>query len=242
MRLRTGVLGAGLIGQIEHVPGLLHLKDKFEVVRVADPSDTARGFITERFGIATCETLDQLLGESLEAVVICTPDHTHAAAVIAALKRGLHVFCEKPLCYAVADAERIAAARDRAGKVVQVGYMKRFDRSYEAAIEAMPGTAAGLRYISVEVNEADFPYHIAHHPNRRGGDVPAELVERGREETRRQVLAALGMEVDPLTYKGFVTAYCSSLVHDVNAVHGLLEAMGVDDVEVVGAEIFADGD
>jgi predicted dehydrogenase len=241
-RLRTAVFGGGLIAQIEHVPNLLSLREKFEVVRLADPSATARNFIEERFGIPTRETLDQLLDDRLDAIVICSPDFTHKQAVLAALARGLHVFCEKPLCYGAAEADEIIAARDKAGKVVQVGYMKRFDRSYEAALDALPGNGSSLRYVSVEVNEADFPHHIAHHESRKAADLPAALIAAGRAETERQVTAALGHRLDSLTFRGFVTAYSSSLVHDVNAVHGLLDALGAADGEVIGASVFAGGD
>jgi predicted dehydrogenase len=241
-RLRTGVLGAGLIAQIEHVPNLLRLKDRFEVVRIADPSAAARAFVQERFGVPGCETLEQLLGERLDALLVAAPDFAHVDAVLQGLGAGLHVLSEKPLCYGPADADRIAAARDRAKRVVQIGYMKRFDPSYEEALEVLPGDGQRLRYVSVEVNEADAAYHMAQHPSRKSDDVPAAVLAAGRAETERQVAAALGGAVDPLAYRGFTTAYCSSLVHEVNAVHGLFERLGIDDVAVTGAEVFAGGD
>ena len=97
-RIRIGVIGAGHIAQIEHVPNLLRLKDRFEVTGVADPSRTARAFIAERYGLATYESIEQLLHEPLDAVVIASPDALHKEHVLSALKLGLHVFCEKPLC------------------------------------------------------------------------------------------------------------------------------------------------
>jgi predicted dehydrogenase len=126
--------------------------------------------------------------------------------------------------------------------VVQIGYMKRFDPSYEEALEVLPGDGQRLRYVSVEVNEADAAYHMAQHPSRKSDDVPAAVLAAGRAETERQVAAALGGAVDPLAYRAFTTAYCSSLVHEVNAVHGLFERLGIDDVAVTGAEVFAGGD
>ena len=45
-----------------------------------------------------------------------------------------------------------------------------------------------------------------------------------------------------MTYRGFAAAYCSSLVHDVNAMHGLLDQLGIGDGEIVGAQIFANGE
>ena len=140
-RLKVGVFGAGGIAQIEHIPNLMKLKQQFEVSGVCDPSAKVRAFIGEQFGLAAFESADQLLALALDAVVIASPDPLHHEQVLAALGRGLHVFCEKPLCYSVADIDDLIAARDRAGKVLQVGYMKRFDPSYEAALARKPRTA-----------------------------------------------------------------------------------------------------
>ena len=162
--------------------------------------------------------------------------------MLAAFAKGLHVFCEKPLCYGVDDIDEVIAARDRAGKVLQVGYMKRFDPSYEAALRHLPGTAKTLRYISVEVNDPDAWPFIRHHAWRRGDDVPAELVAAADSKQREQVARAVSGLTDPDDYRGFVGAYCSSIVHDVNAVHGLLDALGIADGEIVGAQLFAGGE
>ena len=48
--------------------------------------------------------------------------------------------------------------------------------------------------------------------------------------------------LDAINYRGFTAAYCSSLVHDVNAVHGLLDGLGVPDGEIAGAQLFAGGE
>ena len=126
-RLRVGVIGAGMITQIQHIPNLAFLSHKFELVGVADPSKMSREFVAATHGVAAFETPEQLFGQRLDAVVIGSPDPLHHEHVLAALDRGLHVFCEKPLCYSVAEIDDIIKARDRTGKIVQVGYMKRFD-------------------------------------------------------------------------------------------------------------------
>ena len=51
-RLRVGVVGAGMIAQVEHIPNLLALRERFELVGVADPSQTVRAAIAERHGVA----------------------------------------------------------------------------------------------------------------------------------------------------------------------------------------------
>jgi predicted dehydrogenase len=241
-RLRIGVIGAGMISQVEHIPNILRLPKLFELVGVADPSATARSFISERYGLATWDNAEQLMQAGLDAVLIAAPDFWHAELILHALSLGLHVFCEKPLCYGTSEAETIRLARDRAGRVVQVGYMKRFDPSYEAALELLPPGGKGLRYISVEVNDPDAWPFVAHHPHVRAAGLPSSLIEEGRLRQQQQVAAALGRTTDSVIFRGFISAYCSSLVHDVNAVHGMLDRMGIADGEVRSGELFASGD
>jgi predicted dehydrogenase len=241
-RIRIGVIGAGHIAQIEHVPNLLRLKDRFEVRGVCDPSHAARAFIAERYGIETFECPEQLFDQPLDAVVIASPDPLHKEQVQKALARGLHVFCEKPLCYSSHDIRELIAQRDKAKRVLQVGYMKRFDPSYEAALDLLPKTASTLRHISVEVNDPDAWPFIRHHDWRKDEDVPKELIYEVMEKQKAQVVRAIGAGADDVTFRGFCNAYSSALVHDVNAVHGLLDRLGIGEGEITGADLYAGGD
>lgn len=241
-RLRIGVIGAGLIAQVEHIPNLLGLADKFELIGVTDPSATARKFVGEHFGVPAHEGIEPLFAARPDAIVVASPDPFHTDTVLAALEAGIHVFCEKPLCYSPAEADAIIKARDDAKRVVQVGYMKRFDPSYEAALDLLPAGGEGLLYISVEINDPDSWPFVAHHPQHRGDDVAPSLIEEGRERQARQVREALGLELEGADFKGFTGAFSSSLVHDINAVHGMLDRMGIAAGEVVDARIFAGGE
>jgi predicted dehydrogenase len=62
-----------------------------------------------------------LAAEDVDAVLIATPDHTHAVVTMAALARGKHVFCEKPLSWSVEEACRVAEAARKAGVATQLG-------------------------------------------------------------------------------------------------------------------------
>ncbi len=239
--IRVGVIGAGGVAQIEHIPNLKGLPNHFKILGVYDPSATVRNFVAEHFGLPTHDTLEKLLGLSLDAVVIASPDALHFEHIMAALDRGLHVFCEKPLCYVPEDIDALIAARDRSGKVLQVGYMKRFDPSYQAALARMPGTARKLRYIGVEVSDPDAWPFIRHHTWRRGEDVAPDLVASVEAKQRQQVARVVTSTGNSTSYKGFINAYCSSLVHDVNVVHGLLDALEVPNGDIVGAHLFANG-
>jgi predicted dehydrogenase len=241
-RLKIGVVGAGLIGQVEHIPNILRLPNQFELVGVVDASPTMRAALVAR-GLAAYAHYQQLLDADIDAILIAAPDQYHAEITLAALQRGKHVLCEKPLCFSVGEAAEIAAARDASGKVVQVGYMKRFDPSYELLLSMLPPNAGALRQISVEVQDPDsWPFNQHQGDFIKTNDVPAELIAQGNALRERQVQRATGRILTGSHMQGFANSYCSSLIHDINAVHGMLDVMGVDTGRVVGAAFYADGD
>lgn len=242
IKLRIGVVGAGLIGQVEHIPNLLRLSAHYRIIAIADASPRMRAELEGR-GFRAFADYRQLLDCELDAILVAAPDPYHAEITLAALDRGLHVFCEKPLCFSTAEAREIADTRDRAGKVVQVGYMKRFDPSYELLRGLLPQDGAGLRLISVEVQDPDsWPFNQHQGEFVKTDDVPAELIEDARARRERQVERATGRVLTGAEMWGFTNSYCSSLIHDINAVHGLLDVMGLDTGEVIGAAFFAGGD
>ncbi|MDQ2966974.1 MAG: Gfo/Idh/MocA family oxidoreductase [Actinomycetota bacterium] len=238
MSLRIGVVGGGLVAQAEHLHYLAHMWDRFELVAVADPSATVRNSLQQLYDLeATYADHEQLLeGTTLDAVVICSPAQTHAEATLAALDRGLHVFVEKPMCITLADADRIIEAQRRTGKVVQVGYMKRFDPAFERMLESMPPSAESLRYVSVVVHDPEFEPFFGPGEIARGADIPAEVLEAGRGQTCAQVREAVGADT-PDVVTAFEGSFLGSLVHDLNLVHGLLGSLG----EPLPAEVI-DGD
>jgi predicted dehydrogenase len=240
-RLKIGVAGCGLIAQVEHIPNLLALPAMFELIAISDPSQTVRDALSERFGVPAVADVQALFGMGLDALMICAPDAWHGELVEAGLKNGLHVFCEKPLCYGAAEIDALMALEQRTGLVVQVGYMKRFDPGYQAACEYIKGKGDTLRAVSVEVNDPDAGPFVGHHPLVAGSDVSRALIAETGERKAKQVAAALQLTPGAILAKGFAGAYCSSLVHDVNAVHGLLDAMGVSAGKPLQAAIFAGG-
>jgi predicted dehydrogenase len=241
-RIRIGVVGAGLIGQVEHLPNLRKLASLYEIVGVADASAAMRGELAAR-GLPAFSGYRELLDAGVDAILIAAPDQYHAEITLDALERGKHVFCEKPLCFSAAQAEEIKEARDRAGRVVQVGYMKRFDPSYETLLSLLPRNAADLRMISVEVQDPDsWPFNQHQGDFVKTDDVPAHIVADGKKRRNEQVARAIGRSIDGAEMWGYTNSYCSSLIHDINVVHGILEALGVETGEVIGAAFFAGGD
>jgi predicted dehydrogenase len=241
-RLKIGVVGAGLIGQVEHLPNILRLTNYFQLIGVADASPTMRRNLEAR-GLTAYANYQELLNADLDVVLIAAPDQYHAEITLAALKLGKHVFCEKPLCFSAGEANEIARARDAAGKVVQIGYMKRFDPSYEMLLTLLPKDARALRLISVEVQDPDsWPFNQHQGDFIKTSDVPPELIAEGNALRERQVERATGHHLSGSDLWGYTNSYCSSLIHDINAVHGMLDVMEIDTGKIVGAAFFADGD
>jgi predicted dehydrogenase len=192
--LRVGIIGAGFVAQVVHLPQLALRADRFAVCALADPDEAARRTAAARFGVPrTYERHEeQLRAGGLDAVLVCSPDGTHAAVVLDSLAAGLHVFVEKPLCLDAADADRIVTARDAAGAVVQVGYMKRHDPAYEMLRADLRASGAEVLHVSTATYDPGMAEPFAP----PGMPVPAE--------------------------GGVPEAFFGALVHDVNAVHGLL--------------------
>lgn len=86
--------------------------------------------------------LDQMHKE-LDAVVISTPDHTHFAATLAAMERGLHVYTQKPLTHNVWQARTLARARERYRVVTQMGNQGHAGVSIRKSYEAYRSGAIG---------------------------------------------------------------------------------------------------
>jgi hypothetical protein len=243
VRLRVGVVGGGLVAQAMHLHYLKHQTERFDLVALAEPSKTVRDALQQLYNLeATYADYRELLdGTKLDAIVICSPAQTHAEVTLAALELGLHVFVEKPMCITLADADRIVEARDRTGKVVQVGYMKRHDPAWQHMLENLPDSAESLRYVRVVVHDPEFDPFFGPGEIVRGTDIPADVLEAGREQMRAQVKEAVGA-APPEVVAALEGSFLGSLVHDVNLVHGLLERMGEPlPGEVIGGDWWNEG-
>jgi predicted dehydrogenase len=243
--LRVGVVGGGLIAQAVHLPHLAADREHFAIVGIADPSPKVVEALAARYAPARgyLSWRELLEREELDAVAVCSPHSTHAEVVLAALDSGLHAFVEKPLCITVEDAERIADRARTTGLVVQVGYMKRHSDAYAAFLEALPA-ADGLRVVDVVTYDpwmAREPF-VPWREMVQGDDVPAAVRTAGAADEARQVEQAVGRG-DPETVRSFSYTFLACLVHDVNLVHGALDALGLDaPVEAVASSAWAGGD
>ena len=143
-KLRLGVIGVGNRGRDnlnavagEHIAALCDV-DTAMLAPARERFPDARVFRDFREMIATMDDLD--------AVVVSTPDHTHAPAAAAALRRGLHVYCEKPLTHTVREARTLTELARKHDCVTQMGTQIHAGSNYRRVVERIRSGAIGQVY------------------------------------------------------------------------------------------------
>ena len=132
MELRIGVVGAaGFIGR-EHTKRLNSSISNARVTAVSDINEEKINAIAKEINADAYTDGEKLIqADNVDAIVVTSWDPTHAQFVMAAVKAGKPVFCEKPLASTQEDCKKILECEEAAGKrLVQVGFMRRFDPGY----------------------------------------------------------------------------------------------------------------
>jgi myo-inositol 2-dehydrogenase/D-chiro-inositol 1-dehydrogenase len=137
--VRVGVIGVGAIGQ-DHVRRLTETLRGARVVAVSDvDAARARAVAARVPGARAHPTGEELIRqEDVDAIVVTTSGATHAEYVLDAIGQGKPVFCEKPLAPTTEPCLQIMQAEmSRGRRLVQVGFMRRYDAGYRAMKEAL---------------------------------------------------------------------------------------------------------
>jgi predicted dehydrogenase len=128
--MNVGIVGCGLIGA-KRAAAL----GSDRLVGCVDPVPAAAERLASAHGAEPCADLDALLALRPDAVVVATPHDRLAALAERALDAGTHVLVEKPAGIGTRDVDRIAAAAERAGRRVKVGFNHRFHPGIRRAVE-----------------------------------------------------------------------------------------------------------
>lgn len=123
--LRVGVIGAGVMGTnhgrvLAGFPGI-------ELIGIVDPCEEHRERAKTLIGCPTFADVPGLLAAGVDAVVIAAPTHLHHAVSLECIAAGVNVLVEKPIASTVEEGKEIVAAAARAGVVLMVGHVERFN-------------------------------------------------------------------------------------------------------------------
>ena len=138
--MRTAVVGVGYLGRF-HAQKYASLPNS-TLVGVVDEREAARAAVAGELGVPAFADYRDLVGR-VDAVSVVTPTPSHHAIAKDFLDGGAHVLVEKPMTVTVAEGESLIAAAARAGKVLQVGHLERFN----AAVQALQPILTVPRFI-----------------------------------------------------------------------------------------------
>ena len=128
-KLKVGIIGTGWIAD-SHIAEYKKMDD-VEIVAGADlvPGKAEAFFKKHGLEGVRCypDHASMLDAEELDAVSICTYNRTHAECAIYALKKGVNVLLEKPMCVTLEEALEICKAEKESGKILSIGFQPRFD-------------------------------------------------------------------------------------------------------------------
>ena len=149
--VRIGIIGVGWYAGTNLIPKLRET-GRVEIVAIARRSADRLALAQQELKVREAYTdwREMLQKSALDAVVVCTPPNAHAGPTLAALERGLHVFVEKPMALASADAQRMVVAAAKAGRILMVGYNARGMASWRTIKRLLSEGAIGtVRQVSV---------------------------------------------------------------------------------------------
>ncbi|HMO60701.1 MAG TPA: Gfo/Idh/MocA family oxidoreductase [Ferruginibacter sp.] len=128
--LRVGVIGVGYLGKF-HVSNWRAISGVV-LAGFYDPDDINATTVVQEYGIERFNTVEELL-EACDAVDIVAPTSFHYTLALAAIKKGRHVFVEKPLAGNMEEARALVKLAKEAGIKFQVGHIERFNPAFIAA-------------------------------------------------------------------------------------------------------------
>ncbi|MEX2625395.1 MAG: Gfo/Idh/MocA family oxidoreductase [Ilumatobacteraceae bacterium] len=181
--VRYGVIGTGMMG-VEHIENVGHI-DGAVVTAIADPYEPSREAARKVAGaehpVVDFEHHRDLIDSGhCDAVVIATPNHTHAEVLLDVLATDLHVLVEKPLCTTVDDCRRVVEAAEQGppDRVVWMGLEYRYMPPTRALLDELAAGTAG-RVRMVAIREHRFPFlHKVGNWNRFSETTGGTLVEK----------------------------------------------------------------
>src|SRR5580765_8634043 len=138
-------LNIGVIGVANRAADNFAAVSSQNIVALCDVDDNYLRVASQKCPAAkTYNDFRKLLERNdLDAVVVSTPDHTHAPATLMALRRGLHVYCEKPLTHTVSEARLVAETARKHKCVTQMGTQIHAEKDYRRVVELVRSGAIG---------------------------------------------------------------------------------------------------
>ncbi|MDQ7051837.1 MAG: Gfo/Idh/MocA family oxidoreductase [candidate division KSB1 bacterium] len=180
-KLRFAIIGAGHIAQVVHIPELKKLPS-VEIAGICDITASKAKWVASKYNIAhhTGDPDEYFRDPDIDAVIICTPTHTHHDLTLSALSAGKHVLVEKPMARTYTEAAAMRDAAEKYQRKLMVGMNVRFRRDAITLKSFVDGHELGdLLYVkSGWLNQRDLSQtndSWFYDPEQSGGGVMMDL-------------------------------------------------------------------
>jgi predicted dehydrogenase len=217
--MQVAVIGCGTVAQIMHIPYVVSSQNA-NLVAVVDPVLDRAECIANMYNVPQYyESVTSLLNDiDVDAVVVCTPSHTHAEVAVESLEAGIHTLIEKPLSVTLEDADQIVSAAEASDAVAMVAYMKRYDPAYERLQEHLRDFSSVDLVTAYDV-DPDHNRIINEVYDLVEGSPPSALLSESKAKRRMDLSQAIGTEDEALI--GAYDFQLEHVCHDINALRGL---------------------
>ena len=225
MKIKIGLVGLGEAVQALHMPALEQLRDRYEVTAVADASRETTDYIAETFHIPhRFYDADELLcSDTVDAVILCSPDAYHAQQVQTALQNGKHVFLEKPAALCLEDLEdMIDVAEKHRDLTAMVGYVRRYADPFRKLKQLLAEDPRPVEYLRCRTLVCEAPFYLKQTRGIfRWKDISPEMISEGKQLRTEQMKKALGENPSDALQNTYTYVNCSG-VHILSAVRDLV--------------------
>ncbi len=156
-KLRVGVIGVGYVSKNNYLPVLAQMEDiEFVGIMARNYENAVRA--KNAFGAEhAVETIEELVELGIDCAFVLTPKQVHAEQVTYLLKNGVDVFCEKPMATTLADAEALVKLQEETGRILMIGFNRRYAPVITLAKEALGGKSPDV--IIAQKNRPQTEYH-----------------------------------------------------------------------------------
>jgi predicted dehydrogenase len=146
---RIAVIGCGTVSRYGHLPAIAE-SDRWQLAAVCDRNQQALRDTADMYHVKhTYEDPMQMFAEvPLDAVVIATHVDTHAPLTVAALERGLHVLCEKPMANNLDDCQRMVDAARKHARLLAINFNTRSGRVYRRIKQVIDEGSLGRIHVA----------------------------------------------------------------------------------------------
>ena len=138
--MRVVFVGVGRIGAAH--ADVVRRHPAIDSLALVDANPDRARAVAEKLGVESAVDVDEAMARA-DAMVVTAPTAVHPDMIVRSLRRGIPVFCEKPVATDVAGHRRVLAEVSAAGVPVQIGFQRRFDAGYAAVRRAVAAGQLG---------------------------------------------------------------------------------------------------